>query len=287
VAIQNIGVVGAGQMGAGIAQVAAMTGFLVHVVDVNASALEKGRAMVASSLQRFQKKGELSEQDVAQILERMSWSESLKDLLATQFVIEAVPENESLKKKILSELNIVLAPDVVIASNTSSISIARLGKASGRSERFIGMHFMNPVPRMKLVEIIRSLATSDQTYQMTAELAQKMGKTTTLSKDYPGFVANRILMPMINEAFFALMEGVASPTDIDMTMKLGTNQPMGPLQLADFIGLDTCLAIMEVLHSELGDGKYRPCPLLRQYVDAGWVGKKVLQGVYRYEAENN
>jgi 3-hydroxybutyryl-CoA dehydrogenase len=283
VSIDSIGVVGAGQMGAGIAQVAAQAGLSVLCTDISEDALGKGRAAVEKSLGRLVKKEKLTAEEASAVAERISWSTDTKAHAKSGFVVEAVTENEDLKKKIFAELDAVVPEGVILASNTSSISITRLAAATSRPERFIGMHFMNPVPVMKLVELIRGIATSDETWQATKALAEKMGKTTTVSKDYPGFLANRILMPMINEAFYALMEGVGSAEDIDTTMKLGTNQPMGPLVLADFIGLDTCLAIMEVLHEGLGDAKYRPCPLLRQYVDAGWLGRKSGRGVHSYE----
>jgi len=280
--MQRIGVVGAGQMGAGIAQVAAQAGLDVVVSDINDAACERGRKAISDSLARLVKKGTMSEADAAAAIARVRFTTSLADHADREFVVEAAVENEALKKKIFTELDAIVPADVILASNTSSISITRLASATKRPELFIGMHFMNPVPLMKLVEIIRGMATSEATYQATKALAEKLGKTTTMSKDYPGFIANRILMPMINEAFTALMEGVGSAEDIDTTMKLGTNQPMGPLTLADFIGLDTCLAIMRVLHDGLGDSKYRPCPLLVQYVDAGWLGKKTGRGVYQY-----
>jgi 3-hydroxybutyryl-CoA dehydrogenase len=280
--MQRIGVVGAGQMGAGIAQVAAQAGLDVVVSDINDAACERGRKSIADSLARLVKKGTLSEADAADAAARVRFTTSLADHADREFVVEAAVENEALKKKIFAELDAVVPAGVILASNTSSISITRLASATKRPELFIGMHFMNPVPVMKLVEVIRGMATSEATYLATRALAEKLGKTTTMSKDYPGFIANRILMPMINEAFTALMEGVGSAEDIDTTMKLGTNQPMGPLTLADFIGLDTCLAIMRVLHDGLGDSKYRPCPLLVQYVDAGWLGKKSGRGVYTY-----
>lgn len=280
--MQRIGVVGAGQMGAGIAQVAAQAGLDVVVSDINDAACERGRKSIADSLARLVKKGTLSEADAAAAAARVRFTTSLADHVDREFVVEAAVENEGLKKKIFADLDSMVPAGVILASNTSSISITRLASATKRPELFIGMHFMNPVPVMKLVEIIRGMATSEATYQATKALAEKLGKTTTMSKDYPGFIANRILMPMINEAFTALMEGVGSAEDIDTTMKLGTNQPMGPLTLADFIGLDTCLAIMRVLHDGLGDSKYRPCPLLVQYVDAGWLGKKTGRGVYQY-----
>jgi len=280
--ITAVGVVGAGQMGSGIAQVAAQAGYSVFVSDVSPDALKKGEATVAGSLTKFVEKGKLSSDDASSIQKRIRWSDSLASLNDAQFVIEAATENEALKKKIFANLDSQLGSHVILASNTSSISITRLAAATKRADRFIGMHFMNPVPLMKLVEIICGLSTSEETLATVRSVAEKMGKITTRSADYPGFIANRILMPMINEAFFALMEGLAKAEDIDITMQLGTNHPMGPLKLADFIGLDTCLAIMEVLHEGMGDDKYRPCPLLRQYVDAGLVGKKVGRGVYTY-----
>jgi 3-hydroxybutyryl-CoA dehydrogenase len=284
-AISMLGVVGAGQMGAGIAQVGAQAGLNVLVTDINQQAIDKGKKSVADSLARLVKKEALTQALAAEAEARITWGLHLAAHEKCHFVVEAASENEGLKKKIFAELDSVCPPQTLLASNTSSISITRLASCTKRPERFIGMHFMNPVPVMKLVEIIRGIATSDDTYATTKALAEKMGKTTTVSKDYPGFLANRILMPMINEAFYALMEGVGSAEDIDTTMKLGTNQPMGPLVLADFIGLDTCLAIMEVLHTGLGDAKYRPCPLLRQHVDAGWLGKKTGRGVYSYESK--
>ena len=282
--VKTLGVVGAGQMGAGIAQVAAQAGLHVIVSDVSESAIERGQASVQSSLARLVKKEKIEEQEAQEILARMRWTVALEDHKDADFVVEAVSENEELKKQIFQALDEILPAGRILASNTSSISITRLAAATKRPDRFVGMHFMNPVPLMALVELIRGIATSDETYAVTKSLAEKMGKTTTVSRDYPGFIANRILMPMINEAFYALMEGVGSAEDIDTTMKLGTNQPMGPLVLADFIGLDTCLAIMEVLHNGLGDAKYRPCPLLRQYVDAGWLGRKTGRGVHEYKA---
>jgi 3-hydroxybutyryl-CoA dehydrogenase len=280
--ITSVGVVGAGQMGGGIGQVAATSGLNVVVFDVAEAAIAKGQKTIADSLACMVKKETLTQAQADAALARMRLSTDMNALAACDFVVEAATENEALKKTIFGQLDAMCRPEVILASNTSSISITRLASATKRPERFIGMHFMNPVPVMKLVEIIRGIATSDETYAATKALAETMGKTTTVSKDYPGFLANRILMPMINEAFYALMEGVGSADDIDTTMKLGTNQPMGPLTLADFIGLDTCLAIMNVLHAGLGDSKYRPCPLLRQYVDAGWMGKKSGRGVYRY-----
>jgi 3-hydroxybutyryl-CoA dehydrogenase len=282
--VNTLGVVGAGQMGAGIAQVAAQAGFDVVCTDVSDAAITRGKAGIEKSLERLVKKEKLTQADAAAALGRITFSTDLKAHARCDFVVEAVTESEELKRRIFKELDEVCRKEAVLSSNTSSISITRLAAATTRPERFIGMHFMNPVPVMQLVEIIRGIATADETYALTRALAERMGKTTTVSKDFPGFLANRILMPMINEAFYALYEGVGSAADIDTTMKLGTNQPRGPLTLADFIGLDTCLAIMNVLHEGLGDAKYRACPLLRQYVDAGWLGRKTGRGVYQYDA---
>ncbi len=280
--VSILGVVGAGQMGAGIAQVAAVAGLAVVVTDINEPALSRGKKTIADSLARLVKKEARTQAQADDAQGRITWSLHLAAHGKCDFIVEAASENEALKKKIFAELDGIAKPDAIFASNTSSISITRLGAATKRPESFIGMHFMNPVPVMKLVELIRGMATSDATWQITKALAEKMGKTTTVSKDLPGFLANRILMPMINEAFTALAEGVGSAEDIDTTMKLGMNHPMGPLVLADFIGLDTCLAIMQVLHDGFGDPRYRPSPLLRQYVDAGWFGKKTGRGVFSY-----
>ncbi|MDP2344940.1 MAG: 3-hydroxybutyryl-CoA dehydrogenase [Deltaproteobacteria bacterium] len=280
--LKVVGVVGAGQMGAGIAQVAAQAGYDVVVSDVAEAALEKGKQTIIGGLARLVKKEALTQAQADDVVKRVRFTTDVKLHASSDFIIEAATENEGLKKKIFADLDAIARPEVVLATNTSSISITRLASTTKRPTGFIGMHFMNPVPVMKLVEIIRGLATSDATFATTKALAEKLGKTTTTSKDHPGFIANRILMPMINEAFYALLEGVGTADDIDTTMKLGTNQPMGPLALADFIGLDTCLAIMNVLHEGIGDSKYRACPLLRQYVDAGWMGKKSGRGVYTY-----
>jgi 3-hydroxybutyryl-CoA dehydrogenase len=282
-AINTLGVIGAGQMGAGIAQVAAQSGLTVVVTDVNQGALDKGKKAVGDSLARLVKKETLTQAAADEASARITWGLHAAVHAKADFVVEAATENEALKKKIFAELDGICGPATILASNTSSISITRLAAATKRPAQFIGMHFMNPVPVMKLVEIIRGIATDDATLAATRELAMRMGKTVTTSRDFPGFLANRILMPMINEAFYALMEGVGTPEDIDTTMKLGANHPMGPLQLADFIGLDTCVAIMDVLHDGLGDSKYRACPLLRQHVDAGWLGKKSGRGVYSYD----
>jgi 3-hydroxybutyryl-CoA dehydrogenase len=278
---KKITVVGAGQMGAGIAQVVAQSGVGVLVVDTNEEALRKCKQNIEKSLQKLMEKGKL-EFSPADITSKISLSTALSDASSSQLVIEAVSENELLKTKIFSELDKICPPDTIFASNTSSLPITRLAASTSRPDKFIGMHFMNPVPIMTLVEIIKGHATSEETYLAVEALSKNIGKTTICSQDYPGFVVNRVLMPMINEAFFTLMEGIASAEHIDLGMKLGTNQPMGPLALADFIGLDTCYAIMKVLHDGLGDSKYRPCPLLKRYVDAGKFGKKSGQGVYKY-----
>lgn len=279
--IQTVGVVGSGQMGAGIAQVLAQAGLSVVLVDQNPQALEKAVSKIEDSLQKLAAKGKLSS-DPKTIRERIQAARSLTDLRLCPFVIEAVTENEALKTSLFKELDGLLPPEAILASNTSSLPLTRLASATRRPEKVVGMHWMNPVPLMQLVEIIRGHATSDHTYDVTRSLAERTGKKTVMSQDFPGFIVNRILMPMINEAFFALMEGVARAEDIDAGMQLGTNQPMGPLALADFIGLDTCLYILEVMHGGLGDPKYRPCPLLRRFVEAGHYGRKSGQGVYKY-----
>ena len=281
--LRRLGVVGAGQMGSGIAQVAAMSGLRVSVQDVSDAGLERGRATIEKSMATLVRKGRLSEADAEAARDRLSFSKDLGSLSESDFVIEAAAENEALKKKIFGELDALVPEHAVLATNTSSISITRIGSATRRPGAVIGMHFMNPVPLMPLVEIIRGMATTDATSESTRSLAAAMGKQVIVAEDRPGFAVNRILMPMINEAFYALQEGVASKEDIDAGMKLGTNQPMGPLTLGDFIGLDTCLSIMRVLHEGLGDSKYRPCPLLVSYVDAGWLGKKSGRGVYTYD----
>jgi 3-hydroxybutyryl-CoA dehydrogenase len=270
-------------MGNGIAQVAAQNGIDVICTDVSQAALDKGRDNVAGSLARLVKKEKLTQALADAALKRITFTTDLAKHGAAQFIVEAVSENENLKRAIFKDLEKVAAPGVILASNTSSISITRLAAQTRKPENFIGMHFMNPVPMMELVELIRGLVTSEETYKATRALAERMGKKVTVSKDYPGFIANRILMPMINEAFCALEQGIGTPEDIDTTMKLGANHPMGPLALADLIGLDTCLAIMEVLHTQFGDSKYRPSTLLRQHVDAGLLGRKTSRGVFVYE----
>ena len=280
--VKTIGVVGAGQMGGGIAQVAAAAGYQVIMSDIKEEFTQRGLDTIASSLERLVKKEKLSPQDKEAILGRIRTTTEIKDMAGADFVVEAATENLELKLVIFRQLDEVCGPEVILASNTSSISITKIAGSTGRPELVIGMHFMNPVPLMKLVEIIRGLATSDQTEETTRQLAQEMGKTPVPANDYPGFIANRVLLPMINEAIYCVMEGVGQPQDIDQVMKLGMNHPMGPLALADLIGLDTCLAILEVLHQGLGDDKYRPCPLLRKYVDQGWLGRKTGRGFYTY-----
>lgn len=278
-----IGVVGTGQMGIGIAQVAAQSGFVTRIYDMDFTRTEKARGKIGSTLETLVQKGKIERAIADRALANISTVKGLNDLAEADIVIEAINEVEASKKSLFKELDQICRSQTIFASNTSSISITRLAGATNRADRFIGMHFMNPVPVMKLVEGIRALQTSEETVGVVRKLAENMGKTFVEVRDIPGFAVNRILMPMINEAVYAVYEGIAKPEDIDLAMKLGTNQPMGPLTLADFIGLDTCLAIMEVLFEGLGDSKYRACPLLRQYVDAGWLGKKTGRGFYKYE----
>jgi 3-hydroxybutyryl-CoA dehydrogenase len=281
--IQRVGILGAGQMGAGIAQTAAQSGFHVFLADQTREFAEKGKQKIASLLKKSVEKGKIQETEASQILEKIEILEGISHFGQCDLVIEAVSEQPRIKFEIFKQLDQLCPSHTLLASNTSSISITAIAAQTRRPEQVAGIHFMNPVPIMKLVEGIRGLQTSEQTFKAIRNVAEKMGKTFIEAKDQPGFAVNRILMPMINEAITALHEGVASIEDIDAAMKLGTNQPMGPLTLADFIGLDTCLAIMEVLHQGLGDSKYRPSPLLRQYVAAGWLGKKTGRGFYRYD----
>ena len=279
---ERVAVIGAGQMGNGIAHVFAQNGFDVAMIDVSADALERGKATIASNLDRQIKKGTLQAADKDAILARVATAQRLDAVAGATLVVEAATENRDLKSRIFSEVDSVADSGAVLATNTSSISITEIAARTKRPDKVIGMHFMNPVPVMQLVEVIRGLATSNETTQRVLTLASAVGKTPVEVQDYPGFVANRILMPMINEAIYCLMEGVGSAESIDTVMKLGMNHPMGPLALADLIGLDTCLAILEVLHDGLGDPKYRPCPLLRKYVAAGWLGRKSKRGFYAY-----
>ena len=280
--IQNVMVIGAGQMGSGIAQVCAQAGFNVKLNDMKQEAYERGIANITKNLSRNVEKGRMTEDEKSQVLGRIQSSLDLKDAHDVDIIIEAAVENMEIKSTIFKTLDEVAPKHAILASNTSSLPITEIAAATNRPERVIGMHFMNPVPVMKLVEIIRGLATTDEVYQAVEDMTVKLSKTPVEVNDFPGFVSNRILMPMINEAIFTLQEGVATKEAIDEVMKLGMNHPMGPLQLADFIGLDTCLYIMEVLHDGFGDSKYRPSPLLRQYVKAGWLGKKTGRGFYEY-----
>jgi 3-hydroxybutyryl-CoA dehydrogenase len=281
--VRKIGVIGTGQMGGGIAQVAAQSGLDVVLLDADIELAQRARARIADVLGKLAQKGKLDPAAAAQSVERLHPASEYAALGGCQFVVEAAPEDEALKVKIFKAMEEATAPDAILASNTSSISITKLGSVTRRPDKVIGMHFMNPVPLMKLVEVVRGLPTSDETFRATVALAERFGKTTIAARDIPGFIVNRVLIPLLNEACYALYEGLGSVEDIDKGVKLGLNHPMGPLELADLIGLDTCLAIAEVLHNELGDDKYRPCPLLRQYVAAGWYGRKVGRGFYRYE----
>jgi 3-hydroxybutyryl-CoA dehydrogenase len=281
--VKTFGIIGAGQMGGGIAQVAAMSGLDVIMNDINTEFVEKGVEGISKILSRGVDKGKVSEDDKNAILGRIKTSVSLADMAAADYVVEAATENEEIKYQLFKDLDEICGDPVILATNTSSIPIGRIAAQTRRPEKVIGMHFMNPVPVMKLVEVIPGIATSEETLKVTWELAEKFGKTPAKANDYPGFIANRILLPMINEAVYCLYHGVGNREDIDTVMKLGMNHPMGPLALADLIGLDTCLAIMETLYDGFKDSKYRPCPLLRKYVEAGWLGRKTGKGFYEYK----
>ena len=281
--IKNFGVIGAGQMGNGIAQVAAMSGLEVIMNDIKDEFVRRGLDTITKNLARSVEKGKMTADEKDAGLKRIKISTDLKDMAAADFVVEAATENEQLKFQIFQDLDTICPSQVILATNTSSIPIGRIASQTKRPDKVIGMHFMNPVPVMKLIEIIRGITTSDETFKLTWDLSLKFGKTPALANDYPGFIANRILLPMINEAVYCLYHSVGTKEDIDTVMKLGMNHPMGPLSLADLIGLDTCLAIMETLYNGFKDSKYRPCPLLRKYVEAGWLGRKTGKGFYEYK----
>ncbi len=281
--VKTVGVIGAGQMGNGIAQVAAMSGLAVIMSDITEEFVQRGLKTITKILTKGVEKGKMSPGDQDAVLGRIRTTVNLRDMAAVEVVIEAATENEPLKFKIFRELDAICAPQAILASNTSSIPLGRIAAQTKRPDKVIGMHFMNPVPVMQLVELIRALTTSDETFAVTRDLCLKFGKTPAEASDYPGFIINRILMPMINEAVYCLYQGVGTRENIDIVMRLGANHPMGPLALADLIGLDTCLAVMETLFNGFCDSKYRPCPLLRKYVEAGWLGRKTGRGFYEYE----
>ncbi|MCX7355085.1 MAG: 3-hydroxybutyryl-CoA dehydrogenase [Alphaproteobacteria bacterium] len=283
--IKKIGIVGAGQMGNGIAHVCALSGYDVVLVDVKKEALDKALQTIEKNMGRQVSRGTIKDEDKSAAQKRIQTSADIKSFADCDLVIECATENEQVKREILKSICPILKPEAIVATNTSSISITRLAAATDRPTKFVGMHFMNPVPVMELVELIRGLATDEPTYTAVRELAVKLGKRTASSEDFPAFIVNRILLPMINEAIYVLYEGVGNVESIDTAMKLGANHPMGPLELADFIGLDTCLAVMQVLYEGLADSKYRPCPLLVKYVEAGWLGRKAKRGFYDYSKE--
>ncbi|WP_417687920.1 3-hydroxybutyryl-CoA dehydrogenase [Roseibium sp.] len=285
VEIKKIGVIGAGQMGSGIAHVCALAGYDVALSDISMDRIESGLANINGNMARQVQKGQISEDVRSAALDRISPAEDLDLLSDADLVIESAVENEQVKRKIFSQLCPILKPEAMLATNTSSISITRLAASTDRPERFIGIHFMNPVPIMELVELVRGIATEDETFEAAKGFVAKVGKTIAVAEDFPAFMVNRILLPMINEAIYTLYEGVGSVESIDTAMRLGANHPMGPLQLADFIGLDTCLSIMQVLYEGLADTKYRPCPLLVKYVEAGWLGRKTQRGFYDYRGD--